>query len=473
MNQVVPSSFFDRTVLNLRNAWRDIAARGRSSSIAQTRPDLPDDDIQRLRKHVVECLENRGGEVSARARAAELGRCYLALSPAGRKRFLQVLAQEFSTDRSRIDTAIRTYQAAEDTAAAIDAEIALRDALVSPRLRLLMQLTALPDGFKFLVDLRAELLSHIASDRSLIALDKDLQTLFASWFDIGLLDLKRITWDAPASLLEKLIAYEAVHEIRSWGDLKNRLDSDRRCYAFFHPRIPNEPLIFVEVALVEGMSGNIQRLLDETAPRDDPQSADSAIFYSISNTQRGLRGISFGNFLIKQVADDLSRDLPGLKTFATLSPIPGFRKWLERKLADGEPNLLTTAERSRLKGLDPSRGAKGGLKALLARPDWHESPEIAEVLEPALRRLAARYLVREKVAGKPLDPVARFHLANGARVERINWLADTSPKGLRQSAGLMVNYLYKLNEIEDNHEAFSGQGKIAMSSSVKALLGRS
>ena len=474
MNDIVPpSSFFDRTVQNLWNAWRDIAARSRSS-IVHTRPDLPDDDIQRLRRHIAECLENRGGEVSARARAAELGRCFLALSSTGRKRFLEILAQDLSTDRRRIDAAIEAYQKADNPTAATEAEIALRDVLMSPRLRLLKQLTALPDGFKFLVDLRAELLSHLPANRSLIALDKDLQTLFSSWFDIGLLDLKRITWDAPASLLEKLIAYEAVHEIRSWDDLKNRLEPDRRCYAFFHPRMPNEPLIFVEVALVSGMAGNIQRLLDEKAPREDPRAADSAIFYSISNTQKGLRGISFGNFLIKQVVDDLSREMPRLKTFATLSPIPGFRRWLEHRLADGDPNLLMPAERAELRAIDSSRGAKGGLKALLANPDWHKDQVIAEALEAPLCRLAARYLVREKEgSGKPLDPVARFHLANGARVERINWLADTSPKGMRQSAGLMVNYLYKLSEIEDNHEAYSAQGKVAISSSVKSLLGRS
>jgi malonyl-CoA decarboxylase len=235
--------------------------------------------------------------------------------------------------------------------------------------------------------------------------------------------------------------------------------------------MPLEPLIFVEVALVKGMTGTIQRLLDETAPSENLGNVDTAIFYSISNTQKGLRGISFGNFLIKQVVDDLAKDLPRLKTFATLSPMPGFRAWLEGKLAAGEPNLLTSAERRKLKTVAPIKSAKGGLKSLLQREDWHADPAVAGVLEQPLTRLAARYLVAEKSDGAPIDPVARFHLANGARIERINWLADTSAKGLQQSAGLMVNYLYALGEIEDNHEAFSGHGKIATSAAVRSLLG--
>jgi malonyl-CoA decarboxylase len=467
MSPQTGSSLLDRTMANLRSAWRDIAQRTLSSSgTLALKPDLPEDDLPRLRRLIGECLENRGGEVSARARAAELGRSYLGLSPAGRRRFRQLLARDFAVDRGTLRAAIAAYEAVDDLENLPEAEAALRDALVAPRLRLLRQLTTLPEGFKFLVDLRAELLDDLSADPSLAGLDRDLQALFASWFDIGLLTLERITWQSPALLLEKLIAYEAVHAIRSWDDLKNRVDSDRRCYAFFHPRMPNEPLIFVEVALTTGMAGNVQALLDEKAPRQDPRGSDTAIFYSISNTQKGLRGISFGNFLIKQVIDDLSRDLPQVKTLATLSPIPGFRGWLERKLADGEPNFLTRGEHAKLRALDSDRG----LKALLEEADWHKNPEVAGTLEAPLTRLAARYLVLEKANGAPLDPVARFHLANGARVERLNWLGDTSRKGFQQSVGLMVNYLYRLADIDANHEAFSSQGKVATSAAIRALL---
>jgi malonyl-CoA decarboxylase len=438
-------SILDRAVANLRVAWREIAARVAGPAAVTPAPDLPEDDARRLARRIEECLANRGGEVSARGRAAEIGRAYLALSPAGRRRFLGLLADGFGPDRDRIDAAIAAYQEAVDRAAVSAAAVDLREAALPPRVRLLTQLTTLPDGFKFLVDLRAELLRHLPGDASLAGLDRDLQMLFASWFDIGLLTLERITWESPAALLEKLIAYEAVHEIRSWADLKNRLDADRRCYAFFHPRMPGEPLIFVEVALVAGMADNIQKLLDEAAPRVDPATADAAIFYSISNTQTGLRGISFGSFLIKRVVDDLSRELPRLKTFATLSPIPGFRAWLDRNPAE----------------FDAAR---------LADPAWAQDAAAAEALAPPLRRLCARYLLEEKRDGKPLDPVARFHLANGARIERLNWLADTSAKGLQESAGLMVNYLYRLPEIEANHEAYVGEGRIAASPAVKALL---
>ena len=450
-------SMFDRAMSNLRGAWREIAARVGGPAAVAPQPDLPEDDARRLAQRIEECLANRGGEVSARARAAEIGRAYLGLSPTGRLQFLKLLADRFGPDRDRIEAAMAAYREAADRAAVSAAVVELREAAISPRVRLLTQLTALPDGFKFLVDLRAELLRHLPADKTLTGLDRDLQMLFTSWFDIGLLTLERIDWESPAALLEKLIAYEAVHEIRSWTDLKNRLDADRRCYAFFHPRMPGEPLIFVEVALVSGMADNIQNLLDESAPHVDPNTADAAVFYSISNTQVGLRGISFGSFLIKRVVDSLSHELPRLKTFATLSPIPGFRAWLDRQLADGESALLTAAKKS-------------DLRAVLADPGWAQDGAIAEALAPTLRRLCAHYLLQEKSDGKPLDAVARFHLANGARIERLNWLADTSPKGLQESAGLMVNYLYRLADIEAHHEAYVAEGRIAAAPAVKALL---
>ena len=453
----IAPSIFDRAMSNLRVAWREIAARVGGTAAVAPQPDLPEEDARRVAQGIEECLANRGGEVSARARAAEIGRAYLGLSPTGRLQFLKLLADNFGPDRVRIEAAVAAYQQAEDRAAVSSAVVELREAAISPRVRLLTQLTTLPDGFKFLVDLRAELLKHLSADKTLAGLDRDLQMLFTSWFDIGLLTLERIDWDSPAALLEKLIAYEAVHEIQSWTDLKNRLDSDRRCYAFFHPRMPGEPLIFVEVALVAGMADNIQKLLDEGAPRVDPATADAAIFYSISNTQTGLRGISFGNFLIKRVVDSLSHELPRLKTFATLSPIPGFRAWLDRHLADGDGALLTAAKKS-------------DLQAVLSDPGWAQDEAIAEALAPTLRRLCAHYLLQEKSNGKPLDPVARFHLANGARIERLNWLADTSPKGLQESAGLMVNYLYRLADIESHHEAYVAEGRIAAAPAVKALL---
>jgi malonyl-CoA decarboxylase len=300
------------------------------------------------------------------------------------------------------------------------------------------------------------------------SLEEDLKRLLANWFDIGFLELKRITWESSAALLEKLMVYEAVHEIRGWNDLKNRLEADRCCFAFFHPRMPDEPLIFVEVALVTGMAGDILALLDEAAPIGDPQAADAAIFYSISNCQRGLAGISFGDFLIKRVVDALAQSLPRLKVFATLSPVPGFRGWLDRQAEAATEGLLLPAERAALEALDGNAG--GDLRVLLDRPGWHQADGLVEALREPLMRLCARYLLHERTAsGRALDPVAHFHLSNGARVERVNWLGDVSEKGLQQSAGIMVNYLYRSADIEANHEAYRGEGRVAASAAIRSL----
>ena len=360
---------------------------------------------------------------------------------------------------------------AADPGERLAAEHALRSALTPPRVTLLRQFNALPEGVKFLVDRRAELIGIAGQDPALRGLADDLRDLLANWFDIGFLELRRITWESPAALLEKLIAYEAVHEIRGWTDLKNRLEADRRCFAFFHPRMPDEPLIFVEVALVSGIAGNIHALLDEEAPIGNPQTADAAIFYSISNCQNGLVGISFGDFLIKRVVDALTAELPRLKTFATLSPIPGFRAWLSAEAEREE--LLLAGEARAVQALhvdDDEVGSDRLLLDLMERPDWHQDPRIAAALREPLLRLCARYLLHARApSGRALDPVAHFHLSNGARVERLNWLGDVSPKGLRQSAGIMVNYLYRLGDIETNHEAYRGEGRVVAASSVRGL----
>ena len=456
----------------LKGLWRGIAGADRAGLLPVLSPHLVESDLDTLRAQMRACLAATGGEVSARARAAGLGRAYLSLSAAGRARFLRLLATEFGPERAAVDQAARALAAAgnDDTARA-RAEIALRSALEPPRLRLLTQFNALPEGVKFLVDLRAELMGLARDDPTLAALEADLKGLLTSWFDVGFLALERITWHSPAAVLEKIMVYEAVHAIQGWHDLKNRLDSDRRLYAFFHPRMPDEPLIFVEVALVHELAGNVQDLLDTGAPVGDVETADTAIFYSINNAQRGLAGISFGNFLIKRVVDDLSREFKQIKTFATLSPVPGLRKWLAERLTQGEPGLLNAAEHAALTRLSGGLGAKGSLKTLLADGDWLGEARLAETLEGPVLRLAARYLAREKrPGGQALDPVAHFHLSNGARIERLNWMADLSANGLGQSAGVMVNYLYDLDDIEANHEAYSASGKVALSNRVRALL---
>jgi malonyl-CoA decarboxylase len=476
MSDRAPAGFldgvFDRTLANLRTAWREIALSARGALSGAPRPDLPEDDLSWLRQQMLNCLDGRGGEVTARARAAELGRSYLALNGAGRERFLRLLAEEFGIDDQDVDRQCGALLSATDPAARRTAARALRAALTPPRVALLRQFNALPEGVKFLVDRRAELIAIAGQDAALRGLSDDLRDLLANWFDIGFLELRRITWDSPASLLEKLMAYEAVHEIRGWTDLKNRLEADRRCFAFFHPRMPDEPLIFVEVALVSGIAGNIHALLDEEAPIGNPQTADTAIFYSISNCQRGLVGISFGDFLIKRVADALARELPRLKTFATLSPIPGFCTWLKAEAQ--REGVLLAGEAKAIRGvgddlLDEDNPDRILLR-LIERDDWHEEARIATALREPLLRLCARYLLHARSqSGRALDPVANFHLSNGARIERLNWLGDVSTKGLRQSAGIMVNYLYRLGDIEANHEAYRDDGRVAAASAVRSL----
>ena len=447
--------------------WREITRGLSASDLPDLDPDLPDNQLDQVRKQMVACLQAKGGEVSAHRRAAALGQAYLDLNETGRKRFLQIMAQDFGTDRDAVGQAIYNFQNAENEEDKQVNEIALRRSLEPARMTLLRQFNALPQGVKFLVDLRADIMKMAKEDASLKVLERDLKDILISWFDVGFLELQRITWDSPASVLEKIAEYEAVHSIQSWSDLKNRLARDRRLFAFFHPRMPDEPLIFVEVALVNGMADNVQELLDEDAPLLDPAEADTAIFYSISNAQSGLAGISFGNFLIKKVVGSLSQDLSNLKTFATLSPIPGFKRWLDQRLAEGDSSLLQGSERDDIKKLSAQKGAKGAFKTLLDRLD---ETEVQDVMKPALMRLCARYLVEAKRKGtRPLDPVAHFHLSNGARMERLNWMGDVSDKGMGQSAGMMINYLYKLSEIEKNHEHFSTDGKIVTSSQIKSL----
>lgn len=463
------STLFDRTLRNLRRAWTDLSDTTRHYISRQPRPGLPDEDLARVRGEIEACIVGRGDEASVRARAAALGHVYMGLDADGRRRFLSMLAGEFDVDRGAVDAAMLAVQEADDETRSA-AEGALREAL-EPRWRALLgRFTTLPEGVKFLVDLRAEMLTMAREDKAIKALSDDLRTMLGAWFDIGLLDLRQIGWDSPAALLEKLIAYESVHAIKSWDDLKNRLESDRRCFGFFHPNMPDEPLIFVEVALVNGMSGSVDELLDEEAPETDPRTADTAIFYSISNAQRGLSGISFGNFLIKRVVELLSHDFPNLKTFATLSPIPGFARWLDGQLQDEQAVLLTSADRKVLTAL--GEGANDGalLSGFLSRLDAQSDQILVDAMKSPITRLAARYVLTAKGrGGRALDPVAHFHLTNGARAERLNWLGDRSERGFAQSHGLMINYLYRLPEIEANSTAYITDLSIAESTAMRTL----
>ena len=470
MSDSVAGGLVDRTLKRLVKAWRRLALERSDDSIEDLDPDLSDDDRGRVRRQIESCLAARGGEVSARRRAAELGQSYLSLSNTGRERFLRLLASDYGIDQVAMRDLAASVVNAADGEALDAAEDTLRRALVAPRVRLLTQFNALPEGVKFLVDMRSDLMRLGNKDPALAAVERDLKDLLVSWFDIGFLELRRIGWSAPAHLLEKLMAYEAVHEIRSWDDLKNRLDSDRRCYAFFHPRMPDEPLIFIEVALVNGIAGNVQALLDERAPADDPAAADTAIFYSISNAQRGLAGVNFGDFLIKRVVEDIVRNLPNVKTFSTLSPVPGFRTWLDKRIANGDVELVDR-ERDALATAMLVAPEEVDLKSVFLREDWDRDDAVSDALREPLFRLCATYLLVEKRGTRTRDPVAHFHLTNGARLERLNWLANQTATGMRRSYGIMVNYLYPLDEIEANHEGYRGSGEVTAAAGVRELIG--
>ncbi|HWX49466.1 MAG TPA: malonyl-CoA decarboxylase family protein [Roseomonas sp.] len=455
---VAEAGLFDRALKRVALLWRDMA-----SSVTGPAEDASWEARMRA------CLEARGGEISVRNRAASLAQSYTQLDETGRLAFFRALAS-FDSDPAAVEAAMREVSAAPDSAARAAAKARLRRMLEPPRLRLLAQFSTIPDGVKFLVNLRADLMRGMGRDPMLQALEADLRGLLANWFDLGFLELRRIDWHSPAALLEKLVGYEAVHRIRTWRDLKNRLDSDRRCYAFFHPRMPEEPLIFVEVALVKGLATSVQKLLDEKAPVQDPREADTAIFYSINNCQRGLDGISFGNFLIKRVVTLLSEEFPNLKAFSTLSPIPGFRRWLEEQLVEPQPNLLSEEEDKQLADGSGLADGPAALRALLGSRRPLAEPWISKA-EPVLTRLCARYLLIEAGRGgrRARDPVGHFHLSNGARVERICWRGDTSDKGIRESLGFMVNYLYDPARIETYHEAYVGEGNRPAAPALRKL----
>ncbi|MCE8021313.1 malonyl-CoA decarboxylase [Halomonas sp. MCCC 1A11036] len=399
------------------------------------------------------------GEASSISLASRALSMYNRLTEEERTRFFEGLASEFAADPTRIDAAYSAYRERRDNRSLQ----ALFDACEPRRQELFRRLNLASNGTYELVRMREGLLTRLRerSDedkREFEAIDADFAHLFGSWFNRGFLVLKRIDWNTPASILEKIIRYEAVHEIRDWDDLRRRLDArDRRCFAFFHPAIGDEPLIFVEVALCRGLPDRIQPILSgEGAGErdiDDPEAADAAAFFGISNCQTGLRGISFGNFLIKQVVQELKLELPQLKHFVTLSPVPGFAAWLAERRDDA---ILPDELRQVLHEIDA--------------PEWHLDPAHSERLKAVIKPLAARYLVEEKNAsGLPLNPVARFHLGNGAELHRINWLGDISPKGLKQAAGLMVNYLYVLDDIERNHENYTANATVVCSSGVRDL----
>ncbi len=402
---------------------------------------------------LVRLLLSGRGEASGVAIAREVMTQFERLTKPGQIDFLNGLATIFGPDPAEIRAAFAAYDA-DPSAQNFQT---LTGAIEPPRQEIIRRLNLAPGNTERLVEMRAALLAALPDNPALGALDADFAHLFSSWFNRGFLVLRRVDWSTPANVLERIIRYEAVHAIEGWDDLRRRLEPpDRRCFAFFHPALADEPLIFVEVALTADIPAAIQPVLSVDRNAADPALATTAVFYSISNCQKGLAGISFGNFLIKQVVEELRKELPQIKTFVTLSPVPGFARWLAAEMGADKSEFVTAADRVILRGL----GSAG----------WGDDAKQRQAVNAALEPLLAAYFLKARsAAGKIIDPVARFHLGNGARLERLNPGGDLSAKGMAESHGAMVNYLYDLKHIEANHEGFAAHGKVAASSLVKKL----
>jgi malonyl-CoA decarboxylase len=439
------TSFFGELLQAISERGRALLARDRRADASARSENLVE---------LCEDLLSGRGEASGVALAREILGRYVALTTGPRIAFFEALAQRFGTDPARLEQAIAKWRETSS-----DANAAEIHAASEPRRQeLFRRLNLAPGGTAALVHMREQLLDVLEHRDDLSPVDGDFVHLFSSWFNRGFLVLRRIDWSTPAIVLEKIIRYEAVHEIHDWEDLRRRIDPpDRRCYAFFHPALVDEPLIFVEVALTRDIPPAIEPILGKEREVGDIDRARTATFYSISNCQRGLTGVSFGNFLIKQVVEEVSREVPKLSTFVTLSPVTNFADWLKRERAEEKSAALTEADKAVLAALD--------------QPGWWHDEQIAPHLQDTVMRAAAWYYVRARNArGAPIDTIARFHLGNGARLERINWLADTSSRAIAQAHGLMVNYLYDLDDIEKNHEAYADSRTVVASGAVQRLL---
>ena len=441
----VNTSFFSEMLQSIADRSRALIRRERREPAR----DRSDGLIE-----LCEALLSGRGEASGVALAHEILGDYAELTIGPRIAFFEVLATTFGHDPARIDAAVAAWQQKPSAATAAELHLAAEPR----RLELFRRLNLAPGGTAALVRMREQLLDAMDHRDDLAIVDQDFIHLFTSWFNRGFLVLRRIDWQTPALILEKIIRYEAVHEIRDWEELRRRIDlPDRRCYAFFHPALVDEPLIFVEVALTREIPAAIAPILSEQRDAVEPERATTAVFYSITNCQRGLSGVSFGHFLIKQVVEEVSREMPRIGTFVTLSPAPNFSQWLKRERGNAASLAIAEEDREALAALD--------------RPEWWRDEELVETLREPIKRAAAWYYLRGRnKRGLPLDAVARFHLGNGARLERLNWPGDISERALDQSYGLMVNYLYDLEYIEKNHEAYAQQRAVVAASAITRLV---
>ena len=439
------TSFFGDLLQSITERGRALLARdgrGRSAEHSENLAEM----CERLLSGV--------GEASGVAMAHNILVRYAELTVGPRIAFFEALAERFGSDNKRLEAAVEAWRQAPSPATIAEVHLASEPR----RQELFRRLNLAPNGTAALVRMREQLMDALAHREDLEAVDNDFVHLFSSWFNRGFLVLRKIDWSTPALVLEKIIRYEAVHKIRGWDDLRRRIEpADRRCFAFFHPTLIDEPLIFVEVAFTREIPSAIAPILTVQREQMPPEKATTAVFYSISNCQRGLAGVSFGHFLIKQVVEEICRENPKLARFVTLSPVTNFAAWLTRERANENSAAISPDDRATLAGLDIA--------------GWWQVPKTRDHLEAPLMRAAAWYFLKARTPrGAPADAVARFHLGNGARLEQINWLGDGSERAIQQAHGLMVNYQYVLEDIEKNHEAYAGDHTVVASNAVQRML---
>jgi malonyl-CoA decarboxylase len=433
----------------LADVLQAIAERGRSFVLKSA----PDSAGGRDFGGLCDSLLKGRGEASGLALAAEILGSWRGAPAVERLAILQTLAERFGPDEERLERAVAAFLQTRNAQTRAE----LHAAAEPRRQEVIRRLNMAQGATPVLLQMREETLRQLGKHPELAGVEADFFHLLSSWFNRGFLMLRRIDWSTSANVLEKIIKYEAVHAIRSWDDLQSRLvPEDRRCFAFFHPQLADEPLIFVEVALMRGMPASISEVLGAKREQTPVAEATTAVFYSISNCQAGLRGVSFGNFLLKQVIEELGIELPSIRNYVTLSPVPGFAEWLERKQAESD---------------FPLGGLTAEVMPILHRAGWADDAAAVALIGQKLPALAADYLVNARAArGGPADPVARFHLGNGARLERLNILGDRSPKGMSESYGLMVNYRYKVEDVVKNHELFASKDAVVTAPAVRRQL---
>ena len=434
-------------MFNLRQIISSIADAGKQLF---NKKDIKKNDLDSILSLCDDLISNKGAAFGITV-ARDITELYQTLSIENKILFFKSINEKYRPSFTKVNEAIDVYKNSQNEKTLSD----LFKVSEGKRRELFMRMNMAPNGTSIIVSLREDLLKILKENKDLVSLDEDLKHLFKSWFNPGFLKLKKITWDTKAAILEKIIKYERVHHMKDMNELKRRLGEDRRFFSYFHPALEDEPIIFVQVALTNGLGRSIQEIMKQSS--GDEKKYDTATFYSISNCQEGLSRVTLGNFLIKRVVYEIQEELPHIKNFGTLSPIPGFVEWFSYLEESKIKNILGNIKNQDVMFLK-SKDLKIGDKRIIDNKE-------------AIIKLVSHYIVNEKNHdGLPVNDVSRFHLGNGAIVEDIIINANISENGFKRSFGVMVNYLYELKNIEKNHEEYMNKKKVILSDKLKKYL---